>query len=90
MSVARDFDIHKVSEDDINKTVRKLIKQLPEKQRTFVLTHIRAICLGTIEKESGLLAIRGKFGVRAEVVAGRILADALNPTLTSETMQPYI
>jgi hypothetical protein len=76
------------SEKDINRIIRKDIKTLPQKQRTFVLTHIKAICLGTMKRESALLAIRGKFGVRAEVVAVKILNNALNPTVTSETMQP--
>ena len=88
MSVSRDFGIHQTKEKDINKIVRKDVKTLPQKQRTFVLTHIKAICLGTITEESGMLAIRAKFGVRAEVIAKKILTNALNPSVTSETMQP--
>jgi hypothetical protein len=34
MSVPKDSDIHQIEQDDINKTVRKLIKDLPKKQRT--------------------------------------------------------
>ena len=88
MTVNSNPDVQQFTEEDINKIVRKHIKGLPQKQRTFVLTHIKAICLGTIKEESGMLAIRAKFGARAEVVAKKILTNALHPTLTSETMQP--
>ena len=88
MSISENFDIHQVKEKDVNKIIRKDVKTLPQKQRTFVLTHIKGICLGTMTEESGMLAIRAKFGVRAEVIAKKILTNALNPSVTSETMQP--
>lgn len=89
MSVSNDLDLVQ-REQDINKIVKKHIKNLPQKQRCFVLTHIRAICLGNLTEDSGLLAIRGKFGVQAEVTGKKILTEALKPTLTSDTMHPYL
>ncbi len=78
MVADEEWDIEKVK-DDIGRILRSNIKNLPKKQQNFVLTHIRGICLGTMSRESGLLAIRGKYGIRAEVTAQKILTDALAP-----------
>jgi len=59
--------------------LKRILAKLPKSQHRFFAQIVSSVCLGRISEQGGLLELRAKYGVRAELAGREVFNDIRIP-----------